>query len=271
MSERSPLTALGRATASGVRVREGRRGRRPERSEQDASSGRAAACSADGDVDVNARLGDMRGMRRPAAVRLLGRILCPVLEHPAPAVTGFAFALASLASASNGLATWPTAVAAASVAAVTPALWAVDVREHRLPNALTGAAAIGCGLALLLDLVAGVVDRVGAEAGDVVLPAVLGALAAAAVAALVFGALSLAGGMGMGDAKLVPSLAAAAALVSLETALAAFALAFLSGGIAAIGRLVARRDRRERLAFGPYLLAGFWTAWAVAVVAPALR
>ena len=132
------------------------------------------------------------------------------------------------------------------LAAVTPALIAIDVREHRLPNALVlpGYPAAALGLA-------GEWIRTGQ-------PPVV-ALVAGAASIVFLLALNLGGGMGMGDVKLAGVLGLAAGLVGITPAVVSPLAAFTLGGVAALV-VAARRGRGARLPFGPFLLAGFWIA-----------
>jgi leader peptidase (prepilin peptidase) / N-methyltransferase len=143
------------------------------------------------------------------------------------------------------------------LAAVTPTLCHEDVRHHRLPNRM-------------------VLPMYGVLAAALVIEAVRSSHIP--VAALVSGfgylafmlALSVAGGMGMGDVKLAGALGLSAGMFGLETAVASPLLAFLTGGVAAVVALIASRGRRGvRIPFGPFMLAGFWGSVVVqaAVVA----
>ena len=82
--------------------------------------------------------------------------------------------------------------------------------------------------------------------------------------------LSLGGGIGMGDVKLAALLGLASPTMAI--ALVAPLAGFLLGGIVAsrimVRGLLAGRGReagREHLAFGPYLLLGYWLAVAAAL------
>jgi leader peptidase (prepilin peptidase)/N-methyltransferase len=132
------------------------------------------------------------------------------------------------------------------LAAVTPALAAIDVAEHRLPNALVlpGYPAAALGLA-------GEWIRTGH------VPAVALVAGAASMALLL--ALSLGGGMGMGDVKLAGVLGLTAGMLGITPAVLSPLAAFVLGGIVAVV-VAARRGRRARVPFGPFLLAGFWIA-----------
>ena len=138
----------------------------------------------------------------------------------------------------------PAMVPALAVAAVTPALVRVDLAEHRLPNRMVIPALAAGGVGLLLS------SGVSGE-----LP-IIPLLAALIYAGLLF-VLALFGGMGMGDVKLAAALGLASPTVTI--ALASPLLAFLFGGVAAVIVLI-RRGRKARIAFGPFLLAGYFAA-----------
>jgi leader peptidase (prepilin peptidase)/N-methyltransferase len=133
------------------------------------------------------------------------------------------------------------------LAAVTPELIRVDLRERRLPNRLV-LPALGLGLAAI------VVEWV--QTG--VLP--IAPLAAAGAYAGFLLVLALFGGMGMGDVKL----GAALGLASWTPTVGVLSpvIAFLAGGVFSVV-LLARRGRGGSIAFGPFLLAGFWIAVAL--------
>lgn len=137
------------------------------------------------------------------------------------------------------------------LAAVTPTLAVVDVLEHRLPNALVlpgyPAAVLG---------VAGEWVRTGQ-------PPVVAVVAGAASIVLLL-ALSLGGGMGMGDVKLAGVLGLTAGLLGPTAAILSPLAAFVLGGVAALVVAV-RNGRGARLPFGPFLLAGFWIAAVAAL------
>jgi len=133
------------------------------------------------------------------------------------------------------------------VAAVTPALVATDVREHRLPNRM-----VVPGIA---------VGLVAAALQCSLVPLIAGAV----YGGFLF-VLGLRGGIGMGDVKLAILLGLASPTAGIAVT-AAFA-AFLLGGVAASIALV-RRGRATRLAFGPWLLAGYWVAVLFAMVSGA--
>ncbi|MWV50493.1 hypothetical protein GRS96_14565 [Rathayibacter sp. VKM Ac-2803] len=123
-------------------------------------------------------------------------------------------------------------VAGLVIAAVSVPLVLADVRRHLLPNVLT-----------VPILAAGAV-----QAPEEV-PTV-------AEVALVLGALHLAGGLGMGDVKLGAGLAFPLAALGSGRAAAGVGAAFLLAGVWTLPQLLA--GDRSRVAFGPFLLAGFW-------------
>ncbi|MCJ1685747.1 prepilin peptidase [Rathayibacter sp. VKM Ac-2927] len=127
------------------------------------------------------------------------------------------------------------------VAAATVPLVVADVRERRLPNALT----VPILLVGLVSMVGGVLSaRVSGE-----LPAVL-------ATALVLGLLHLAGGLGRGDVKLGTGLALPLAAIDPALALLAPVLAFVLAGAWSLPS--ALRGGGERIPFGPFQLAAFW-------------
>jgi leader peptidase (prepilin peptidase)/N-methyltransferase len=164
--------------------------------------------------------------------------------------------LAWLAIAALGLA--PAAVPAVYLAAVTPELVRIDLRDHRLPN-----------LIVLPGVVVGLASAAlsWAVTGEPPLVPVVAALATGGALALV----AAAGGMGMGDVKLAALLGLASP--TMPIALVAPLAAFLLGGVAAsivmVRGLLAGRGRaagREQIAFGPFLLAGYWVALVAVMV-----
>lgn len=155
-----------------------------------------------------------------------------------------AAAVAFLAGA-GGASGWDL-LAVVALGAVAPELIRVDLREHRLPNPLNLVAAAG-GLAAVLGRLA---------TGE---PTTVPLVAALTVGAGLL-ALSLLGGVGMGDVKLglAIGLASPTALVAVSAPLAAFLL----GGIGAVVALL-RHGAGRRIAFGPFLLAGWLLALAL--------
>lgn len=152
-----------------------------------------------------------------------------------------ALALAGAAVALVGLR--PALLGALYLAAVTPELTRIDLREHRLPDRLT--------LPGYLAALAGV--ALGVLGGDPALPALLGGGAFLAL----FLVLAVGGGMGFGDVKLAGVLGIVLGAQGFAAAATGLFAAFLSGGVAA-AVLLARKGLGARLPFGPFLLLGFW-------------
>jgi len=128
----------------------------------------------------------------------------------------------------------------------------IDASVKRLPDLLTGAAA--AGVAVLL-CAAAVTDGQWAALGRIA--------AAAGVVSAVFMGLALLG-MGVGDAKLAPTLAALLGWHSWTAVYWGIGAGFLLGAVHALLLIVGgRAGRKTELAFGPALLAG---ALAVSVL-----
>ena len=155
---------------------------------------------------------------------------------------------------------WATpAVVVAAVAGA--ALFAVDARTHRLPNAITypttATVAVLLAVAAALD-----------GAWDAALRALLGALALGGAYLLLH--LVNRTGLGLGDVKLAVLLGLVAAWFGWPVLWATAFLPFLVGGVWAIGLLVARRaTRTTAIAFGPFMLVGAVLALTAARVAAA--
>jgi len=129
----------------------------------------------------------------------------------------------------------------------------IDLREHRLPDRLTGPlAAVVFPCTIAAGLIAGAVGNTGRT------------LACAAIGGAGFLAVHLISPatLGFGDVKLVPSLAALTGFVSWGHALLSFVLAVLLAGLAGIVVMIVRRNRRAQLAFGPALVLGTLAALA---------
>jgi leader peptidase (prepilin peptidase) / N-methyltransferase len=141
-----------------------------------------------------------------------------------------------------------------TVLAVVGALLAwIDLREHRLPNAVV-LPSIGVG-ALALGLVA----LAQAEPGRW-----LWALAGGGALFALYLLLSLPGGMGMGDVKLAALVGLFAGWLGFEAWLLAALGGFVLGGGAAALLIATRRGSRgTRIPFGPWMLAGLAAAVAV--------
>ena len=181
----------------------------------------------------------------------------PSVRAALPHVGCAVVALALVACVSWMLGPTPALIPWWYLAAVTPWLVWIDVREHRLPNRLVlpafAAWALGAGGVLLTS------------------PAAWGALATSLIAggafALVLGALAWWGGMGGGDLKLGTVLGLTLGLVSAPAAVLALPIAFACGAAVALGVMVAspKGARRGRsIPFGPWLLLGAGAALGLA-------
>lgn len=142
---------------------------------------------------------------------------------------------------------WPAvALLAAAWLPHAVLLWRADVAEHRLPNRLTGSFALwSAAAALVLTLVTG-------DSGPLVL-----ALAVAVVIGVVGLALALlpSGAVGMGDAKLAPTVAFQCAFLGWDHLLGGLVGTLLAAAAAGVWLLATRRVARGgRIAFGPFLL-----------------
>ena len=125
---------------------------------------------------------------------------------------------------------------------------AIDVDVRRLPDRWTYPAMLGAPLATgLLALV----DRDGAAW----LRSLLAGLALAVVY-LVLVLIGGASGLGLGDAKLAPSIGVILGYLSWAHVVVATLFAILIGGIVAGVLLVSRRGRSSFFAFGPAMSAG---------------
>ena len=165
---------------------------------------------------------------------------------------------ASAALAGVGVAlSWPAPGTAMVVWAglLAVALGAVDIVHHRLPDALTIPA-----IPITLLLVAAT-ESAAPDTGSVLRAVVV----AAGLGGLFWALAALAPrAMGLGDAKLMPSLALLTGFVSVAAAVLAVVVAFLLGAVAALlGLLLRRLTLTTAIPFGPFLLAGCWLVLAV--------
>jgi leader peptidase (prepilin peptidase)/N-methyltransferase len=138
------------------------------------------------------------------------------------------------------------------LAAISTALALIDLDTKRLPNPIVLPAY------LLGGVLFGAAALLGGDGGSA-----LRALAGAAVLGSGYLALALArpGGMGFGDVKLAGALGLFLGWLGWpELAIGTFA-AFLLGGMFAVALLALGRARRTTgIPFGPWMLAGAWTA-----------
>ncbi|MER5863887.1 prepilin peptidase [Kitasatospora sp. NPDC002040] len=182
----------------------------------------------------------------------VGRYAVPYEGEPAarvfplPVVGLLAAGVGAAVGAGYGAAGWPVLVWTALLGLV---LGLVDASVHRLPDVLTATLAAGTAVLLLAT------ER----------QSLLRCLLAAAALGLGFAVLALLAPIGLGDAKLAPSLGALLALSGWGTVLAGLVYAFLLAGLWAAALLLTRRaGRGDALAFGPFLLLGTLAAVLVA-------
>lgn len=155
-------------------------------------------------------------------------------------------------------------VVALPFVAVLGAACCVDAVCHRLPDRLLGRAALWLIAATVVRLGAEVVS--GAPVGEATRPVGRAALSALGVGLVMYLLAMLPSGMGLGDVKLSALCALWLGRLSVEASVAGVMLGFLLGGLTAVVLLVLRRaGRKQRMAFGPYLGAGAWLAWLLAV------
>ena len=128
------------------------------------------------------------------------------------------------------------------------ALAVIDARLHRLPNAIVvplwPISILGLGLAAWLS---GSAAWTSALLGALVWMGVLGGL----------WLVTRGRGMGLGDVKLAPVLGAALGWLGVGIAIFGLVLAFAIGAVVGVIALASRRSGwHQRIAFGPFLLAG---------------
>jgi leader peptidase (prepilin peptidase) / N-methyltransferase len=145
------------------------------------------------------------------------------------------------------------AAAVAALLALMPAIAVIDIRHRIIPNRLIYPSLIGFPIFLSIAWVAGA----PVDLRDMVLGALIygGGLFVVAL---------VSGGMGMGDVKLAGVIGIVLGALGLRHVGVAAAAAIVVGGLGAIAALIAGRDRKSAIPFGPYLAAGaviaaFWT------------
>ena len=127
------------------------------------------------------------------------------------------------------------------------ALWLIDLRHHRLPNAIVYP---------LYPLIAVTLTFAGAMSADWRLGQVLGS---AAVWAVFFGIVyvaSLGKGMGLGDVKFAPVLGAVLGWFGWGASIFGLLAAFVVGGMFSLALLLMGRSRRQAIPFGPFMIVG---------------
>ncbi|MFP5224088.1 MAG: prepilin peptidase, partial [Actinomycetota bacterium] len=133
---------------------------------------------------------------------------------------------------------------------VSVTLAVIDLETTRLPDALT------IPLAVLMPAAGGLAVLLGTPGS-----AWIRAIATAGIAAVVFLLIALItpAGIGLGDVKLVPSLAFGMGLLDRGEARAfiGLLLAFMLGALVSLGLILAKRaGRKTKIPFGPFLVVG---------------
>jgi len=133
--------------------------------------------------------------------------------------------------------------------AVTFPLVATDFKEHRLPNkytysliAITVATLVGYGL------YSGELNKLRASVVAMCLTAILGWL------------LARFADLGMGDVKLLIALNGWLAWHDGWLIMSSLAIAMLTANVFAMGIWIKKKDPKEHIALGPFLLLGFYVA-----------
>ncbi len=199
------------------------------------------------------------GYEVPRALRLRWGVLpapgrcpgCQARAGPPSLVLEFVTALV-LAGLAARVPAGLTLAAACWLGVCGVALAWIDASVHRLPDVLTGAAYAGTtGLLLAAAAASG-------HWRDLLRAAVAGlALAAVLAAVAIFSRSAL----GLGDAKLAASLGTLLAWFGWPTLVRGIAAGFLLGGVYGALLLVLRRaTRAQKVAFGPFMLAGAFLA-----------
>jgi len=171
----------------------------------------------------------------------------PIVELTTAAVFAAAFAVADDP--------W-VAVMLAAFLSLMPAITVIDVRHRIVPNRLMYPALVAFPAFVLVAAAAGAdVDVVRAAIGF-----------AAFGGGLLLVAL-VSGGMGMGDVKLAAVEGVVLGALGLRYVAVAAGAAILLGGVGAVVALLAGRDRKAAIPFGPYLAAGAVVAalWGEAI------
>jgi leader peptidase (prepilin peptidase) / N-methyltransferase len=141
----------------------------------------------------------------------------------------------------------PYTAAVLVVMAAGVALFMIDLDHLRLPFSVTGAAATGTVLALVVDAVV---------RGPEAIPT---ALLSTAVWLAVYGGiwlLTLGRGMGLGDVALAPVLGLALGWLGWGASLVGLAMGFAIGAVVGVVLIAAGRRRGARVPHGPFLLSG---------------
>ena len=222
------------------------------------AGGWPAASRPAGGIRPAVRVRPAVGIRPTAGIRPTSGPAGGLRPAAGPAAVGAA-AVAVGGVVAGGVGAAPELAAMLLLAGLGVVLAAVDVRAHRLPDALVLPSYPLLAFLLFLGALTGrtgLTPLVRAAEGGMVAFGVLYVLAVAVPA-----------GFGFGDVKLTGLLGAALGWYGWPELLAGLTYAFGYGGLCAAALLLTRRlARTDRLAFGPFLLAGTLTSlWAASL------
>lgn len=209
---------------------------------------------------MTALLGGAAGLLLGAWAGVGIRLLLAGLRRGAVIRPGPIEVACALLTAAATAATWdsPRLATAIWITVFGVAAGAVDIRHHRLPDALTMP-----GLLVTLAVLAAT-EWANPAAGGLVRSA-----GAAAVVAALFAvpAVLLPSAMGWGDVKLAVSLGAVTGYLSWEAVALGVCAGFVLAAVVALAGVAAGRwTTRSPVPLGPFLVAG---AWAVLLLTPA--
>lgn len=149
----------------------------------------------------------------------------------------------------------------------------IDWREHRLPNKLVAAAGLTALATQLLHTALTATTPAGLD-----LAPLMRSLITAGVCFALYLALHLASrtrraaGMGAGDVKLAAVLGLYLGWVSADAAIFGIAAGFvLASAFSLILIATKQLNRRSRVAFGPWMLAGAWLVLAPVALIPSIQ
>lgn len=161
-----------------------------------------------------------------------------------------------LAAAGWSVRPWPVLAATAWLVICGVPLGFIDVRAHRLPDVLTGAAYAGVMTCVLVEA------SIAGQWGSAGRAALGGAVLAACY---LTAAILRPGQVGLGDAKAAASAGSFTAWLSWQTLLAGTLVALLiAAGCALLLLATGRASLQTRIAYGPALLGGALLAAALA-------
>ena len=187
---------------------------------------------------------------------LLGRLRRGTVVRPGPLEVASALISGLGAALTGDGGPWPLVL---WIGLLAVPLTAVDLRHHRLPDAITLPA-------VPITLAVCVADTLWGSGGSVARAALAGAVVGGLFLTLTTVAPAA---MGRGDAKLAFTLGIALGQLSWAAVLVGLFAGFLAGSLAGLGGLVTRRiGLRSAMPFGPALLLG---CWCVLAVPPVLR